>query len=104
MYGQDECGHVIQQNCSTSTAQPLCTPTGLFTARNSSKSGRLANGANVARVLFAEHFGSDADDWGDRINAAIQASFAGAPPATIELPAGTLNISGMNLPSILCSL
>ena len=44
-------------------------------------------------MLWAEHFGSDADDWGERINLAIQAAFTAAPPAIIELPAGVLNIS-----------
>jgi hypothetical protein len=77
-----------QDSCGTATPSAMCTPKGLYSSSNHS-----AGGANVPRVLYAEHFGGPEDDWGDRINAAIQASFAAAPPAVIMLPMGVLNIS-----------
>jgi hypothetical protein len=78
--------------CASEVPQSRCTPRGVFTSRNATGQ-QIAGGANLPVVLFAEHFGTSADDWGDRINAAIQAAFSIASPATIELPVGTLNVS-----------
>ena len=86
-------GAPAASSCATATPSTSCTPLGLFTSRNTSVHASIAGGANVPRVLYAEHFGQPQDDWGHRINAAIQASFATAPPTIIELPVGVLNIS-----------
>ena len=85
----------VAGSCSdppTGSSRPqVCTPLGLYTGRNDS-SGALAGGVNVPRVLYAEHFGTPALDWGARINLAIQAGFA-AGAAAIELPAGVLDVA-----------
>jgi hypothetical protein len=77
-------------DCSLAAA-PTCTPQGIYTSRNDSD-GVVAAGAAVPRVLYAEHFGKPADDWGDRINLAIQAGFA-AGAAAVELPIGVLDVA-----------
>ena len=79
--------------CATSAAGALCSPRGIFTSRNSSTQ-QIAKGANLPLELYADKFGSPADDWGARINAAIQAAYVGddpAAPATIVLPVGKLS-------------
>jgi hypothetical protein len=75
-------------SCGGGASPQLCTPQGLYTAR-----GTVRDGVNLPRVLYAEHFGAETDDWGTRINLAIQASFVGGGATIIELPVGLLNIS-----------
>lgn len=69
---------------SAALAAHACTPQGIYSAHGAD--------VDVPRVLYAEHFGSADDDWGVRINLAIQRAFV-APPSIIELPVGRLNVS-----------
>jgi hypothetical protein len=78
-------------SCVAATAKHECVPRGLY----SSGTGPDGNLTDLPRVLYAERFGAATDDWGVRINLAIQASFAAAHggATTIVLPVGTINIS-----------
>lgn len=78
-------------SCESSVAQPVCTPLGVFASRNDTNAS-IAGGVNVPRIVYAEHFGDAADDWGTRINMAIQAGFV-AGGAEVVLPVGTLDVS-----------
>lgn len=61
----------------------------LTSALHRTHSGEMAS-ATVHRVVYAEHFGSASDDWGDRINAAIQAADL---TGIVQLPLGRLELS-----------
>ena len=78
-------------SCESIMPQPVCTPLGVFSSRNDTNAS-VAGGLNVPRTVYAEHFGAVTDDWGTRINLAIQAGFV-AGGAEVVLPVGTLDIA-----------
>ncbi len=81
----------IGTTCESTVAQSVCTPLGVFSSRNDTNAS-VAGGSNVPRTVYAEHFGTVADDWGTRINLAIQAGFV-AGGAEVVLPVGTLDVA-----------
>ena len=67
----------------------------------------VRTGANLPLELYADKFGSPSDDWGARINAAINAAYVGddpAAPATIVLPVGKLSRYRRDLGCILLKM
>jgi hypothetical protein len=68
-------------NCSLAEAQ--CAPRTLF-------SPAYGHGSSYPRTVYAEHFGSATDDWGARINSAVQATELST---TVVLPLGTFELS-----------
>lgn len=78
-------------SCESTAAQPVCAPLAVLSSRNDTNAS-VAGGVNVPRVVYAEHFGTATDDWGSRINMAIQAGFV-AGGAEVVLPVGTLDVA-----------